>query len=253
MSEKNKAVAGYIRVSTREQKNEGLSLLAQRKSIEDYAKFKGWEIYKTYEDAGISAKNIKDRPAFLECLSEAKSHKFSAILITKYDRLFRNTLDALTTLKSLQEIGVDFVSLTEQVDTTTPQGKMFFTMISSFAQFERDMVVARVLEVNTYKFEEGINIGDCPFGYKWDKRLRMMVINPKEAEVVRKAFDLTANGHKYSEICKALNLVKSTYYKIIKNPVYAGKIKFMKEVKQGKHEAIITQELFDKAQISLAT
>ena len=179
-------------------------------------------------------------------LNDAKQKKFSAILIHKFDRAFRNVKDALNTLDELKEIGVDFVSITEQVDTTSAMGKFFFVIISGFAELERGLTSERLNLTLDSKFEQGIMVGKTPFGYSWNKRKKMIVVNEKEASIVRDIFKLTSEGLGYREICKKYKLKPQSYYNIIRNKVYIGIIEFRGKTKKGNHEKIIKEELFYK-------
>lgn len=245
-TDNKKRVAIYIRVSSEEQAKEGYSLDAQKKKLEEYAEFKKWFVYKIYEDAGISGKSIKGRKAFQDMLNDAKQEKFSAILIYKFDRAFRNVKDALNTLDELKEIGVDFVSITEDIDTTSAMGKFFFTIISGFAELERGLTGERLNLTLNRKFEQGIMIGKSPLGYSWNKRKKMMVIDEKKASIIRDVFQMTSEGVGYREICKKHKIKPQSYYNIIKNKVYIGIISFEGKEKKGIHKSLISKELFDK-------
>lgn len=245
-SEYKKRVAIYTRVSSEEQKKEGISLDAQKKSLEDYAIQKEWFVHKIYTDAGITAKDIKGRKAFQECLNDAKLGKFSAILITKFDRPFRNTIEALMTLDQLHAIKVDFISLAENIDTTTPMGRAMFSIISVFAELERNMTAQRVSDVNKFKFNKGIMIGKAPLGYKWSKRQKSFVVDLEDSAKVKDIFEMSASGINFKEICSKHKIAKSSYYSIIKNDFYTGMIEFNGEKRLGSHDPLISKQLFEK-------
>ena len=250
--EKNK-VALYLRVSSDEQKKEGLSVEAQERKLRSYCGYKEWEIYKTYKDEGISAKSIKGRKSFIELLKDAKEKKFSAILITKLDRAFRNVKEALITLEELKKEEIDFISISEDFDTTTAMGKFFFLITSGFAELERNMTSDRVKDILRDKFERGIVVGKIPFGYDpiyKDKKRKVGIIGLKiketDAEIIRDIFNLTLHGKNYREICQKYNLKPQSYYNIIKNPIYAGFVEFGNIRKKGNHTPIISEEVFNK-------
>lgn len=240
-----KLVSIYIRVSSEEQKQSGLSLDAQKRVLLDYIKTKGWILFKEYIDAGISGKSIKGRKAFKELLEDAKNKEFSTILIYKFDRAFRNVKDALITLDELKELGIDFVSITEQIDTTTAMGKFFFVVISGFAELERNLTVDRMKLIMHDKFNRGLNIGKCPFGYKWSKTKKMMIKDIKKSSIIKDIFELTSKGIGYKEICEKYKLKPQSYYNIIKNKVYIGIVSFEGEERKGRHEPLIDKELFE--------
>ena len=250
--ENKKMVALYLRVSSEEQKKEGLSLDAQKNKLEQYCDFKGWLVNKIYKDEGISASSIKKRKSFQEMLMDSKKKQFSAILITKFDRAFRNVKEALITLDELKELGVDFVSISEDIDTTTAMGKFFFVIISAFAELERQMTSDRNQAIMHDKFEKGFFIGKVPFGYKATyknpkekKGIIGIKVNDKESEIVKDIFLMTSQNKSYKEICEKYKLKPQSYYNLIRNPFYIGLIKFKKEIKVGVHVPIIEKELFD--------
>ncbi|MCK9370142.1 recombinase family protein [Candidatus Dojkabacteria bacterium] len=247
-SQTKKRVAIYTRVSSEEQKREGLSLDAQRKALEDYAQLKGFWVYKIYTDAGISGFSIKKRKAFKEMLTDAKAGKFSAILITKFDRAFRNVVDAIKTVEELKTLKIDLVSLNEQVDTTTAMGNFFFILMSALAQLERDLTVERVSETNSSKFSNGIMIGRSPLGYMYSKKQKRFIPDPKTKDMIIDIFQMTAQGINYRYICGKHNLGFTTYYKLIRNEFYMGNIRFKKNTNIGNHEPLISKELFAKCQ-----
>lgn len=240
-------VAIYTRVSTEEQKNEGLSLSAQSSKLNEYCKAKEWKIYKIYTDAGISGKSIKGRKAFQEMMNDAKAKKFSAILITKFDRAFRNVREALNILDELNNLGINFISISENIDTTTAIGKAMFTLISTFAQLERDMTGERVHGIMSYRFDMGLPLTRCPLGYKWSNTKKQMVIDERKAEMVKDIFNMTADGKSYKEICKKHKIAPQSFYNIIRNKVYTGIITFEGKEKVGIHSPIVSKETWEKA------
>lgn len=245
-------VALYIRVSSAEQKDEGLSLEVQEKNLSKYAQQQGWEIAGIYKDEGRSGKDIKGRSEFQRLFQDAKKGKFKVILVTKLDRAFRSTKDALNTLDFWHELGIDLVSLAEKIDTTNAQGKLFFTLISAFSQFERDLTSDRVKEIQRDKVDKGLFPGKAPFGYKSIIRKKKIIgfsIDVKRAEIVKGCFEKTAQGIGYKQICLEYGLKPQIYYNILKNKSYIGIINFEgKEIKSEAYKPLITDELFYKCQ-----
>lgn len=248
-SQRKKRVAIYTRVSSDEQKKEGLSLDAQKKKLEEYAEFKEWFVFKIYTDAGISGSSIKIRKAFKEMLEDAKAEKFSAILITKFDRAFRNVIDALTTIDELHKIGVDIVSISENIDTTTAMGRAFFTITQAFAELEAKKTGERVNDILRYKFNKGLLIGKAPIGYKWNKQQKKFLMDPKKAEMVKDIFLMKSQGKYYKEICDKYRIGITTYYNILKNKAYIGIVEYNGQTKKGIHDPLIDEETFNKCQI----
>ena len=248
--ENKKKVAIYIRVSSDEQKKSGMSIDAQEEKLKEFCNFKNFEIYKIYKDEGISGGSIKKRKAFMQMISDSKEGSFSAVIVTKIDRAFRNVIDALLVLENLRLSNTDFVSVAEDIDTTTPMGKAMFTIISVFAQLEREMVIGRVRDVRQHKFNKGIFPAKSPFGYKAiykNKKIVGFKIDEKQAEVVRDCFKMTIDGNSYKEISSKHKLKPQQFYNIIRNNAYCGYVEFQNQVKKGTHQKIISEDEFKLA------
>jgi len=129
-------IAIYIRVSTEDQAKEGYSLEVQREYLESFAKREGLEVFKVYQDDGISGYST-ERPALRELLKETKGRKFDLVLVYKIDRFSRNLKDLLNLVDELSSSGIGFKSATEPFDTTTSAGKLMFQQLGSFAEFEK--------------------------------------------------------------------------------------------------------------------
>lgn len=127
----------YARVSTSDQKAD-----LQFDQLRSYASAKGHEIVKEYQDVMSGSKD--QRPALNEMLADARRGKFQALVVWKIDRLGRSTQHLLTVLSELQSLKIDFVSLQEAIDTSTPAGKMVFTFLGAVAEFERSIIRERV-------------------------------------------------------------------------------------------------------------
>jgi site-specific DNA recombinase len=244
-----KRVVLYTRVSSDEQKKEGLSLGAQKRRLEEYADFKGWVINRIYSDEGISATSIKKRKAFKQMLEDAKAGKFRAILITKFDRAFRDTIDGLTTIDMLGKHKVDLVSISENIDMTTAMGRAMFTIIQAFAELEAKKTGERVEDILADKFEKGIIIGKPPLGYKWSKAQDRYIFDLSKVAMIKDIFLMTAQGKSYKEICAKHKIYHQKYYRIIDNKVYMGVIKYKGVEKKGSHDPIVTEEVFKKCQL----
>lgn len=243
---KSKRIAGYIRVSSQDQKKEGYSLDAQKNKIIEYCNQNNFELIKIYEDAGISGGTIKKRPAFKQLIEDASNKKFDAIVILKLDRAFRNTREALITFDDFAKWKIDFISIHEKIDTTSAMGRFFFTMMSALAELEKNLTSERMDTIFLHKFNQGKSIGKCPTGYKWNKKNKVMEIDTKKAEMIKEIFKSTIEGISYRIICSKFDLKPQSYYNIIRNPVYCGFIQFEKKIKKGLHEKIIDIETFKK-------
>lgn len=235
-------VAIYSRVSTEEQAKEGLSVEAQIDKCEAFCKARGWNIYKIYKDAGYSAGSL-NRPSLELLLRDAKEKKFNIILVYKIDRFSRRLRDLILVLEELKQEKINFTSVTEQIDTTSAMGEAFFQIIGVFAQLERSMVKERV----ELSFERKIKLGEsfsrAPFGYVYHNK--KLIPDPENCEKIKEIFEMCVYGVSYKEICNKFNISSSTFYQIIRNPVYIGKIKYRGKLYLGKHKAIIKKELFD--------
>jgi len=257
----------YVRVSTEEQAQEGFSIRAQEQKLKDLARIKDWSIYKIYMDEGISGKNLVDRPAMQEMLADIKSGAVQNVLVFKIDRLTRSTADLIYLVDLFNQHDCAFNSLTESIDTQTASGRMFLKIIGIFAEFERENIIERVKVGLERKVHEGYSIGGkASFGYDRPKSQKIQTINEQEAAIVREIFDMYVNdGVGLYDIARRLNARKiptkmgvtwdnSNLRRLLQNSNYIGNVRHhVKDEKraysvEGRHEAIICQELFDAAQ-----
>jgi len=131
-------VALYARVSTTDQSTESQLLDLRR-----YTRERGWNSFKEYVDEGISG--TKDsRPALNELMNDAKKRRFDVVLVWRFDRFARSTKHLILALEEFKNLGIDFVSYQENIDTSSPLGSAIFTIISAVAQLERDIIAERV-------------------------------------------------------------------------------------------------------------
>lgn len=152
-----KRVAIYLRVSTADQTTEN-----QRIQLEEYARQRGWEVVQVYDDSGYSAGAGKRRPAFNGLAEDMKRDAFDVILGWKLDRMFRSTAEAMKFLPEMERYGVDLCLMTQPIDTTQPAGKLFYTMLAAFAEFERETIVERVKIGMERARRQGKQIGRQP-------------------------------------------------------------------------------------------
>ena len=186
MNNKTKAVL-YARVSTEEQATEGYSINAQKELLYEYANKNNIEIIEEYIDEGKSGKSIEGRPEMKRLLRDAKDENFNAVIIYKLDRLSRKTKDALEIAEKLDFHNVQIISYSENIDTTTPGGKMFFTILSSVAEMERSTIIDRAKMGMVQRAKEGYYNGGRVLGY--DSINKHLVINEEEAHILRLIFD----------------------------------------------------------------
>ncbi len=169
----------YVRVSTGEQ-----TTAAQKMVLEETGARAGWNIVETFEDAGISGTNGRDkRPALDALLTAAARHEIDLIACFAMDRLARSTRHLLNISAELDAQGVDLYFHKQAIDTTTPAGKMFFTVLAAVGEFERDMTVERIkaglARVKKYGTKSGNPIGRPP-GIGKTAKMRRRVLRMRE-------------------------------------------------------------------------
>lgn len=251
-----KKVAIYTRVSTLEQKESGYSLGEQKSRLEAYCKSRDWEIYKTYEDGGYSGSNIL-RPAMDEMLDAVGQKKFDAVLVYKLDRLSRSQKDTLYIIEDvLLKNGVEFVSINENFDTSTPFGRAVIGLLAAFAQLERELIterfaMGRLARAKSGKWHGGGNYD--PFGYSYEDNT--LTIIESEAVVIQDIFKTYVDGNSLRMTARKINkkypeynVTKSKVEKILDQRMYIGKIKFANEYHPGQQKAIVDEDTFYTAQ-----
>ena len=166
MSEEKKIAGLYIRVSTEDQAREGFSLPEQEKRLRAMCEYKGYEIYKLYKDAGISAKTGNYRPAFEELLQDIKDKKCNTIVVLKLDRLTRSVYDWENILKFLEENDAYLDCANDDINTTNANGKMISRILTSVSQQEIERTSERTKIGLAGAIKEGHIPGHTPFGFK---------------------------------------------------------------------------------------
>lgn len=251
-----KKVACYARVSTQEQAEHGFSIGEQKERMIAYCKAKGWIVYDVYIDGGYSGSSL-NRPAIQKLKNDITN--FDIVLVYKLDRLSRSQFDILDLIeKTFLPNDVDFVSMSESFDTSTPFGRAMIGILGVFAQLEREQIRERSIMGRKARAKEGKWHGGegPPTGYDYvsDK----LVINEYEAEQIRLIFEMCADNKSNAQILAALKEQgyttkygswkdESTISRLIKKNVYLGTITYDDIVTKNAHESIISQELFDKA------
>lgn len=245
MSENKPLAAIYIRVSTQDQAQHGFSLDAQAESLENYAKVLGYEIFRVYRDEGKSAKDMK-RPEMQQMLTDAENKKFSAIFIYKLDRFSRSLKDLILTIDKLKELGIDFVSLQDKIETTSASGKLMFHIISAFAEFERNIIGDRTKFGMQRKASQGGVITKAPRGYKIINKQLVPDENSKEIKQIFEEF--LDSQISLTQLSKKFNMTPTGMKKLLKNTTYIGKIQFDNKKTDGQHKAILDNQLFEMVQ-----
>src|ERR1700688_117748 len=132
-------IAVYARVST----NNGQDPEMQLRDLREYCQRRNWEVAREYVDAGISGAKEK-RPELDKLIADAHRRHFDAVVVWRFDRFARSVSHLLRALETFRSLGIEFVSLSEQVDTSTPTGKMIFTVLGAVAELERSLITERV-------------------------------------------------------------------------------------------------------------
>jgi site-specific DNA recombinase len=196
-----KKAIGYIRVSTEQQADEGVSLAAQRAKITAWCALNDYELVAIYEDAGISGKTVSKRPQLQAALSEMK--KGMALVVYSLSRLARSTKNCIEIADELKATGSDLVSLTEKIDTSSAMGEFFFTLIAALGQMERKVIGERTKAALAHKKANGEKYAPVPFGYAEVNR-RLKVVK-HEADLIDEIFSKRASGETLQSIALALN------------------------------------------------
>jgi DNA invertase Pin-like site-specific DNA recombinase len=171
----------------------------QVRELREYCERRGWEITGEYVDAGISG--AKDsRPELNRMIADAHRRRFDAIVVWKFDRFARSVSHLLRALETFNALGVAFVSLSEQMDTSTPTGKMVFTVLGAVAELERSLIAERVRAGLRNARAKGKRLGRPP-------------VNLDAPQVVR----LRAEGRTVREIAAALGVSRSLVHKTLAN------------------------------------
>lgn len=248
----------YIRVSTQEQAEEGYSIGAQKERLSAYCKARDWLVYDYYIDAGFSGSNT-ERPALKKLIHDVKHKKMDVVLVYKLDRLSRSQKDTLLLIEDVfNPNNVSFVSINENFDTSTSFGRAMVGILSVFAQLEREQIKERSLMGRIERAKEGLFHGGgfTPIGYDYVES--QLIINEYEAMQVREVFKLFLEGNAITAIVKHMKRKKYTHkhggwyhpatvVSALTTPIYMGKISYLGETYEGRHEAIIDEDTFTKA------
>ena len=228
MNEEKKVAGIYKRVSTLDQKREGFSLPEQEEKLREFCKFKGYEIYKVYEDAGISAKNDK-RPAYQEMIQDIKDKKINVIVAFKLDRLTRSVYDIEKLMKFVNDYECDIDCMADESNTTTSNGRMVMRIMTSVSQNEIEKCSERTKFGMVGAIKSGHIPNRSPLGFKRDNK--KLVPDPLTKDIVVRVFDLYLEGKSHQTIANIFNkekvLGKTNWYdttiqKILSNELYKG-------------------------------
>jgi len=248
----------YLRVSTDNQADHGVSLPAQQSRLMAYIQAQNWNLFKVYTDDGFSGKDL-NRPAIKQLLKDGKQGKFNRVIVIKLDRISRSQKDALYLIEDVFNAnGILFTSVSESFDTSNPFGKASLGMLSVFAQLEREMIVDRIIVAKKECAKQGRYLGGfVPYGYNYDSQLKKYVIDPITAHTVRLIFDTYMTGQfSFNGVAELLEEKKipthkggkywdkTTIRQMLVNPAYIGKVRHKGQIYDGRHDPIIPQEQF---------
>ena len=253
-----KRVFLYIRVSTQEQAQEGYSVSEQKERLIAYCKAHRWLIVEIYVDPGYSGSNL-NRPGIQKLMADIKD--CDIVLVYKLDRLSRSQRDTLYLIEDVfLPNNTDFVSMQESFDTSTPFGKAMIGLLAVFAQLEREQIKERTRMGRAARARTGLHHGGgyIPIGY--DYKNGKLVINPYEAEQVRKIYDWYLAGESLNGIIGLLHKAGytnrysswsswSSVRSVLGNETYTGQLRFGEVIVENAHEAIISKEQFEMAQV----
>lgn len=188
------AAVGYIRVSTDEQARGGVGLDTQRQKIIAYAELHGLEPVTIHADEGRSGKSTDKRPGLAAALDQACEQQ-GALIVYSLSRLARSTRDAINIAERLGKAGANLVSITENIDTTTPIGRFFFTTMAALAQLERDVIGQRTADALAAKKAKGERIsGIIPYGYDLAPDGKRLIENAAEQANIATIVELRSEG-----------------------------------------------------------
>lgn len=249
-------VFGYARVST-ESQLENYSIDEQEKRIHSYCRAKGWQLLRIYTDGGYSGSNT-DRPALRQLLAAIPKREAGAVVVYKLDRLSRSQKDTLYLIEDrMLSYGVDFISINENFDTSSPFGRAMIGILSVFAQLEKDQIAERFAMGRIGRSRAGYYHGGptAPRGYRYEGG--RLLLDEGQAIQVREIFRLFLDGR---SIHKIERIMEKTYggtwsaagiRGILGNSVYIGKVKFAGVEYEGRHQPIVSREDFQKVRLLL--
>jgi len=243
----NKRGIGYCRVSTDGQE-ENTSLEEQEKKIRAFAESQGIEIVKIFSD--VASGSNTERAGYRDAIKYLKKNKVSCFVVAKFDRAHRHQENLLAFERELSEKGIDFLSVAELLDSSTPTGRLMFQILGSFAEFERNTINERTRGGRKAKVaKREATGGRVPLGYN-----KSWAIDQEEAETVKNIFSLYVQEKSLGRVSKKTGYSRQGLHLILTNRAYLGEYSYDgKKEKNGlllenHHEAIVSINLFGRVQ-----
>lgn len=249
----------YVRVSSQEQAKEGYSIGEQLERLKKYCEAMNWTIADSYLDPGYSGGDT-ERPGLKAMIRDIENGEIDKVVVYKLDRLSRSQKDTLFLIEDVfLKNNTDFVSMTENFDTSTPFGRAMIGILAVFAQLERDKINERTLMGKEARAKEGKwNGGNTvPIGYNYDSSKDKFIINEYEAMQVKELYELFLAGTPLRTI-ETIFLEKGYKHKkgvwdpkamrrVLKSKVYCGYIRYRDNYYKAEHDAIIDEETYKKS------
>ena len=195
---------GYVRVSTEQQADRGVSLEAQTEKVKAMAVVKEAELLDVIVDAGESAKSLS-RPGMARLLELVESRAVDVVIIAKLDRLTRSVADLAELLKRFKRCGVSLVSVADSLDTKSAAGRLVLNIMTSVSEWEREAIGERTRDALHLKQRKGERVGNVPFGDRLAADGVHLEADPSEHEILGRIRSLRAAGKTLRAIAAALN------------------------------------------------
>lgn len=258
----------YIRVSTIEQAQEGYSISEQEARLRAYCVAMNYQIHAVHIDPGYSGTTL-ERPGLKKIIKDVRSGCVKKIIVWKLDRLSRSQKDTMILLEDVfLKNNCNFISLMESFDTSTAFGRCIVGILAAFAQMERESIRTRLMMGKQARLKEGnFYGGNIPLGYKYELQengKKELVVDEFTAQAVKDMYQLYASGQSIADIGryvqKKYGLFTNRYPTevstrcslIIRNSIYCGKVRMGKLECDGKHEALVSTELWQQVNNRLA-